>query len=166
MNELMDQQPQQVAQQPQPGQPSPAVNMSALDRVVAAGMKLLYSPQTRQQLMNGLSKKAPPDDVLAIEITGAMKIMIDVSKGKMPAQVIAPAADILCIDLADFANKSGVMKIDAKTLLSARTKTALGVAKVCGVLDAMKGQQQPQQQPQPGLIDTQPQAMGVRIGTH
>ena len=152
--------PEQAASMPAPPA-NPAVNMSALDRVVAAGLKLLYSPSTRQQLMTGLTREAPPDDVLAMEMTGVMKMMIDQSKGKMPANVIAPAADILTIDLADFANKSGLMKIDAKTLLSARNKTALGVAKVSGVLDAMKGQQgqeqpppaqQPPQQPA-GLID-------------
>lgn len=71
----------------------------AYQRVVVAGMKVLYSPQTRQMLITGLRGDGPVAEKVASQIAGVMKTL-DMQAGmKIPKQILAPAAITLMMDL-------------------------------------------------------------------
>lgn len=133
---------------------APALDMNAIDRVILAGRKLMYSDQFKGMIMNDLQRNAPIDAILAGLIVSVMRLLNEKSGRKIPASAIAPAGVALCVNLATFARNAG-MQIDGPTLKKAIVQTVLGLAKAFGVLDQLKAQQggaapaQAPAQPQP-----------------
>lgn len=83
----------------------------AYDKVVIAGLKALYSPQTRKVLLQGLAGEAPPWQIAATEIAGLLKMLDEKSGGKMPKQVMGPAGITLMLDLLKFMDESGKAEV-------------------------------------------------------
>lgn len=80
----------------------------AYGRVVVAGMTALYSPQTREHLIEGFKGNQSIAQKVAMQIAGLMK-MLDMKAGmKIPKQVVIPAAVTLMMDLFKFLHEAGV----------------------------------------------------------
>jgi hypothetical protein len=79
----------------------------AYTRVVAAGMKVLFSKQTHDLMLEQLN--APGDNAtkLGQGIARVIVFLFNESNGTMPQDVIVPAAMLLLMKAADFINKSG-----------------------------------------------------------
>lgn len=61
---------------PVAGVPAAAGDLqSKVQRVVYAGLKLMYAPQMRKMLVEGITAKTPMPQKLAMETAGVMKIM-------------------------------------------------------------------------------------------
>jgi hypothetical protein len=85
----------------------PPEMQDAYARVVAAGMKVLFSKQTHDVMLQQLN--APGDNAtkLGQGIAKVIVFLFNESNGTMPQEVIVPAAMILLIKAADFVNQSG-----------------------------------------------------------
>jgi len=64
----------------------------AVDRVVAAGMRIMYAPESRQKIMAEIQRKAPVPQKIAEAMTGLLLILDQKSKGGIPMAAIFPAA--------------------------------------------------------------------------
>lgn len=64
----------------------------AVERVAAAGMKLMYAPEMRQDLVAAVKSPDPVPKVLSENITGLMLTLDQKSQGGIPQAVIFPAA--------------------------------------------------------------------------
>jgi hypothetical protein len=85
----------------------PPEMQEAYMRVVAAGMKVLFSKETHPMILEQLD--APGDNAtkLGQGIARVVVFLFNQSNGTMPQDVIVPAAMILLIKVADFVNQSG-----------------------------------------------------------
>lgn len=123
-------------------------------KIVMAGMKLLYSKDTRKLLDGMLSAKQIDAKALGLNISGLMKILWEKSGGNMPPAAIAPAAIILTYELASFLRDAGV-KVAPEAVQEAAQKCVQFLRTVFSKLKAGGQPQQPQQPPQqqqPGMI--------------
>ena len=79
----------------------------AVDRIVAAGMKLMYAPQTRAQLEKAVQSQEPVPKVLAENITGLILMLDSKTKGGLPPEPLFPAAVTLLGDAAEVLSEAG-----------------------------------------------------------
>ena len=63
----------------------------AVQRVVAAGMKVMFNPEMRQELMEQVDSPAPVPQKLAEAVTGLMLTLDKQSQGGIPIAAIFPA---------------------------------------------------------------------------
>lgn len=85
----------------------PPEQQDAVQRIVAAGMKMMYGPNMRDQLRKAINSPDPTPKVLAENVAGLMLMMDKASKGGLPAQAILPAAVELLGDAADAMVQAG-----------------------------------------------------------
>lgn len=84
-------------------------DMDAFERVVLAGMKIMYDKTTFAHFESGMRKESVPlPQRLATEAAGLMKILMDRSKGSIPPQIIVPAGTMLLMEMAKFMKESGI----------------------------------------------------------
>lgn len=84
----------------------PEESRDAVDRVVAAGMKLLYSAEMEDERQEAIQSPQPVAKKLADNITGLMLTLDQQSKGGIPQAALFPAAVMLL-------NEAGQMLIQA-----------------------------------------------------
>lgn len=94
--------------------------VDSYNRVVIAGMKTLWSPKTRQELIQGLSGDEPLPKEVALEVAGLVKILDAHSGMKIPKQVVIPAAVTLMIDLFKGLGEMGIKYSPEDVSASAR----------------------------------------------
>ncbi len=98
----------------------------AYQRIVAAGMKVMFSPQTGGMMVQQL--KSSPDMVknLSTGIAGLMAILFKQSKN-MPQQLIVPAALELLTHAIDFVTKTKIANLTPQQVAQATTATVYAV---------------------------------------
>jgi len=79
----------------------------AYQRVVAAGIKLMYAPETRQQLQQAVASKDPVPKKLAENVCGLVLMLDQKTKGGIPGAAIFPAAIELLGEAAEVLIKAG-----------------------------------------------------------
>lgn len=86
-------------------------DVEIFQRVVLAGMKLMFSEQTFPMLKNGLTKDSVPlPQRLAMETAGIFKMLMEKSGKKIPTQLIAPVGLMLLMEMGKFAADAGIAK--------------------------------------------------------
>jgi hypothetical protein len=137
-----------------------AADIEAVERIVTAGSKILYAPESRKMLISGLKGDKPVSQKLAMEVVGLIKIMYDKSKKTMPPSAIPAATAMLIYEVADFMKQAGlpVTMDDIKQAMVASMKLlTMAFQKEMNAAKAKRPSQPPQQPaPQPA-----PQASGL-----
>lgn len=83
---------------------------NAFERVVAAGMHLMFDKKTNAMFLQGLDKK-PISELLGTGAVGVTGNLIEQSNGTIPGEVIIPAGVYLITEMADFYKKAGLVEI-------------------------------------------------------
>lgn len=78
----------------------------AYDRVVVAGMKIMFSKETHRIMLKEMQKQGPVAQRLGQGIAGLMLIMVKESNDTMPPQIIIPAGIELMMQAVDFMKKT------------------------------------------------------------
>lgn len=78
-----------------------------LERIVIAGMKIMFSKETHQMMLDELNSEAPIVQKLSEGILKLMTLMLQQSNGTMPRDLIIPAAGILLARAVEFLVKTG-----------------------------------------------------------
>lgn len=147
-------QPQQPAGAPAPGSPqgagpqyrSKAVEAippdlrEAFERVVLAGMQVLYSEETQDLVRQELGRDVPVWRKLAESIAGLMGILQQQSTGQMPQEVIIPAAIELVHEAAAFVAESGMEQVSDEDLKQAAQYVVVLLMRGMGADDNQIGQ--------------------------
>lgn len=94
--------PQSVQQ----GIEMPPELQEAYERVVLAGMKVMFSEQTHKLMLDELQRQGPVAERLGKGIAGLMLMLFKESNGTMPPQVMIPAGMDLLVQAADFINQA------------------------------------------------------------
>ena len=79
----------------------------AVDRVVAAGQKLMYAPEMRQELQAEIQRDAPPAQKMAEAVTGLLLTLDKQSQGGIPMAAMFPAAMELMGEAAEVLSAAG-----------------------------------------------------------
>lgn len=83
----------------------------AYERVVIAGMKVMFSKESHKLMLDELQKEGPLGQKLGMGIAGLMLLLIKESNGTIPPEVVIPAGINLLTRAADFIRKSKIEKI-------------------------------------------------------
>ena len=102
------------------------------EKFVLAGMKILYSEQTHQGIVNML-KQDEPADAMANVVTTIVTQLDQKSGGRIPEEVILPGAAELLELVAELGQKTGTFQADERTLGLAMQKTVMNLAEQYGV---------------------------------
>lgn len=79
----------------------PPEQQEAVQRIVLAGQKVLYSPGTSNMLMEEIQGNDPVDKKLAGGTAGLMALLNQQANGSIPPGAYIPAASLLLLDIAD-----------------------------------------------------------------
>lgn len=80
----------------------------AYDRVVLAGMKVMFSKETHQQAMSFLSEEnGAADERIGQGVAALMGLLMKQANGTMPPQIIIPAGIELVAAAGDYLKKAG-----------------------------------------------------------
>lgn len=79
----------------------------AVARVVAAGSKLLYSPDMREEVMQAVQSEGDPAQKLGENVAGLMLMLDQKSSGGIPAEAMFPAAMELLGEAAEIMAAAG-----------------------------------------------------------
>jgi hypothetical protein len=83
----------------------------AYERVVVAGMKVMFSKESHQMMLKEIQAKGKVSEKLGKGIAGLMLLLFKESNETMPPQVIIPAGVELLAQAADFLRKSNVQEV-------------------------------------------------------
>ena len=77
----------------------------AFTKVVAAGMKVMYSDETHELMLDELEGEGPLEQRMGEAIAGLMRLLYEKSNQAMPTEVIIPAATYLLAKGVSFLKK-------------------------------------------------------------
>jgi hypothetical protein len=83
----------------------------AYERVVIAGMKVMFSEKTHKLMLDELQKEGPLGQKLGMGIAGLLMLLIKQSNNTIPLEVVIPAGVNLITRAADFIRKTEIEKI-------------------------------------------------------
>lgn len=107
----------------------------AFERVVLAGMKVLYSKDMQPEIQQQLAEPGPMWKKLGEGIAKLMTIL-DQQAGKgLPQQIVIPAAIELVHEYTDFLNRTGKVKVSPDELREATMYVVVTTAKLYGATD-------------------------------
>jgi hypothetical protein len=86
---------------------TPPAMQDIVQRIAAAGMKIMYSPDMRQELMKEVQRDVPVPQKLAEAVVGLMLTLDQKAQGGIPAQAIFPAAMELLGEAAEVLSAAG-----------------------------------------------------------
>lgn len=125
-------------------------NIDAFERVVLAGMRLMYDKRTFEIFKRGLLREdRPVPQRLAAESAGLMKMLYDKSNGQMPKNIIAPAASMLLMEMGKFMTEAGIAQVSSDDVRQ-------GTQLLMGMLKQMFGGAQTPEQPAQPAAPAQP----------
>lgn len=116
------------------------------ERVVLAGMKVMYSKDMQQDVQQIMGREGPIWKKLAEGVANLMTILDRQSGKGLPQEVIIPAAIELVNEYGDFLNQQGKTPVSPEDLQEASVYVAVVTAKLFGASDqdiqqAFAGQQ-------------------------
>lgn len=83
----------------------------AYERVVIAGMKVMFSKESHQIMLKEIQGEGEVSEKLGRGIAGLMLMLFKESNETMPPQVIIPAGVELLVQAADFVRKTGIDEV-------------------------------------------------------
>lgn len=86
---------------------TPPDMLDAVQRIVAAGQKLMYSPGLRDELHKAVAADQPVDQKLADNVVGLLLTMDQQAQGGLPVGALFPAAMGLLSEAADVLQAAG-----------------------------------------------------------
>lgn len=125
----------------------------AYEKVLAAGMQVMFSKESNKDAVNAIMRgNGPLAKRLGESIAGLLGMMVKQSNGTIPPQVLIPAGVTLLIEAADFLRKTGMAEINNQVIgdaMDAMVTAILGAAgldsqKIAGFIEQKAGSQQPQ----------------------
>jgi len=141
-NQLLQQTEQQTAAK------VPVKFKNSFERIIAAGLKVMYSPQTHDEMIKVLNSPNDPAINVGDGVGKMMGLLWNEGKGTLPMQAFMPAAVVLLCEGMDFAEKTGKIQVTAQTLAAATKECMSVVLQQFGITPEKMQQMMAQQQKQ------------------
>ena len=85
---------------------------NAFERIIVAGMKFMYSPETSKATLDQLKADGTPGQRVGRGVFYLMMLLFKESNQTMPPQLIVPAGIYLVTESSDFAKQVGIEMTD------------------------------------------------------
>jgi hypothetical protein len=105
---------------------------AAFENVVKAGKRVMYGPETREDVMSFLAQEAPLEEKIGTGIANLVILLDNKANGNLPKDVLIPAGTVLLFDLIGTLEESGE-QITAQTEASAYQHMFYGIFAGYGV---------------------------------
>lgn len=115
--------------------PIPPGQQDAYAKVVAAGKKILYSPQMDGEIANLLNGEGDTGDKLGLGVFALVSLLLSQSNGTLPAELLIPAGCELVTEAADMLDEQGV-KVSDKDIAKGATVFVRQVMQKAGIDEA------------------------------
>ena len=131
----------------------------ATQKIVIAGMKVMFSNQTHPLMLAALKSDSDPAHAVAMGVTQLITILFKQSQGQMPIPAVIPAAILLVCEGLDFIEKAGMAQVTPDVVSSAvQIVTAYLLQKVGLTPEKISQLAQKNGQGQPGVAPIQGQS--------
>lgn len=95
---------------------------NAYDRVVIAGLKVMFNKESHRMMLEELKQPGPVSDRLGTGIAGLMLILIKQSNGTLPPQVVIPAGMELMMQAVEFLKETNLAQVSNSDIAGAIEK--------------------------------------------
>jgi hypothetical protein len=134
---------------------------AAYQKIVIAGMKIMFSAQTHPFMVKQLTKPGDQVDHVAQYIAGLLGVMYKQSKNTMPLKAGIPAAVALMCEALDFLEKAGKLQVTKDVIAQCTKGVAAYVMQKFGVTPQRLAQMKQQQPAQPAPAAAPASAPGL-----
>lgn len=108
-------------------------NRDAYDRIIVAGMKLMFSKETNAMLQDGMEEGPGLPDQAGTAIVGIMVMLQRNARGTMPFDAMLPAAVTLLMHAIDFLAQTGRLEITPEVVGQAMRAMVQALLKQLGI---------------------------------
>lgn len=115
--------------------PIPQNKQGAYAKIVAAGKKILYSPQMDGEIANLLNGEGDTGDKLGMGAFALVSLLLAQSNGTLPADLLVPAGCELVAEAADMLEEQGV-EVSDKDIAKGATVFVRQVMQKAGIDEA------------------------------
>jgi hypothetical protein len=143
MNKLLQQTVQATLQKAKPQY------VAAINKVVLAGKKVMYSPQSREMAMGELKKANGNPEAIGAAVAKLVAILMAHAKGTMPPEVFVPAGTILMCEALQFMEDAGTLTVSADFLAQCTKAMGSALLQMLGITPEKMQQLVAQKQGQP-----------------
>lgn len=141
----------------------PAEMRPTMQRIVLAGEKVMYSPQTHKMMIQQMNSNPNPAEAAGEGIAKLFAILLRESKGTLNMKAAIPAMTLLLCEALGFMEEAGKVKVSEQLVAEATREMGSALLQIIGVtpeklqsMIASKGQPAPGAA-QPAGIVTQAQ---------
>lgn len=85
----------------------PAKMRQSFEKIVEAGKRVMYGPETREEVMSFLGQDAPLEEKLGTGIANLVILLDNKANGNLPKDVLIPVGTVLLFDLIGVMEESG-----------------------------------------------------------
>lgn len=128
MNQLLQQTQDKIAESVNPPELRQAV-----EKVVEAGKKIMYSEQTRDLLIDQLNSEGDLPEVVGSGIAKLAAILFSEYKRTLPMEVLMPSAFLLMVESLDFLEKAGQAEITNDFVAKCTEEVGSAILQAIGV---------------------------------
>lgn len=152
MNQLLEQTRQKILESVNPPQLT-----QSIEKVVEAGKKILYSPKTRDLVLQELQTDGDIEDIIGSGVAKLTGLVYQEYKKTLPMEVLMPVNMLLMLEVMDFLEQGGKLEVNNDTLAQTTQATASAMLQLLGITPeklqeyAQQAQGSGQQAPQ-GLV--------------
>jgi hypothetical protein len=111
----------------------PANLKDALNRVIHAGLTIMYSPKLAQQRNERIANSTDPAQEAADGSARLMLNLYEQSGKKLPTEIIAPGAMVFAFEYLDLLAKAGKAQISPDLIAQATQATGESALKLMGI---------------------------------
>jgi hypothetical protein len=128
MNQLLEQTRQKILESVQPQE-----LVQSIEKVVEAGKKILYSPKTRDMVMQELQSDGDIEDVIGSGVAKLTGLVYAEYKKTLPMEVLMPVNMLLMLEVMDFLEQGGKLQVTNDTLAETTQATASAMLQLLGI---------------------------------
>lgn len=150
MNQLLEQTQSKILESINPPELQEAVQ-----RVVEAGKKIMYSEQTRDMLIEQLSTEGELQEVVGSGIAKLAALLFSEYQQTLPMEVLMPAAFLLMVESLDFLERAGRTEITPDFVAECTQEVSSAILQALGVTPEQLAAAQ-SGQPIPGMEQAAP----------
>ena len=142
-------------------------NKDAFERITVAGLKMMFSKETHQMLLEGMDQAQDIATWAGEGIAGVLGMLAKNSKGTMPFEPMIASGVVLLMHALDFLSQLGKVELSNETIDTATKAYALALMKAAGIDEnklLQMGQQASAAVQDPQKAELLKQTMGAQNG--
>jgi len=102
-------------------------------RVIAAGEKVMYSPQSHQLMQEQLHMPGDPVMNIGDGVAKLLGFLMEHGKNSIPPAVLPLAGSVLVCEAMDFAEKAGIVQVNNETVAAATKEMVTKLLALSGI---------------------------------